>query len=114
MMAGSAYAQPRHLLRNRKFTIGIKLFRFAKAKIHTANSETRAQFEDARQRQDDLCIVESRKRAFLVQSRNGRKIGKTTFLGCEAFSLISQNDASGRQKALAQFVDGYLSLLGPR
>jgi hypothetical protein len=40
-----------------------------------------------------------------------RKIEKTTFLGCEAFSLTSQKDANGHQKEQAQFVDGYLSLL---
>src|SRR5215831_2768577 len=63
---------------------------------------------------DDLCTVESRKRAFLVQPRNGPKIETNTFLGCEAFSLTSQKDASGHQKGQAQFVDEYLSLLAPR
>jgi len=114
MMAGSEYAQPRHLLRNRKFTVRIKFFRFATAKNHKAHFETRAQFEYARQGSDDLCTVESRKRAFLVQPRNGPKIETNTFLGCEAFSLTSQKDASGHQKGQAQFVDGYLSLLAPR
>jgi hypothetical protein len=36
------------------------------------------------------------------------KIGRTTFLGCEAFSLTSQKDAGGHQKGQAQFVDGFL------
>jgi hypothetical protein len=62
---------------------------------------------------DDLCTVESRKRTFLVHRRSRRKIENTIFLGCEAFSLTSQNDASGHQKGQAQFVDGYLSLLEP-
>jgi len=62
---------------------------------------------------DDLCKTESRKRAFLVHRRNGRKIERTKFLECEASSLTSQKDASGHQKGQAQFVDGYLSLLGP-
>jgi hypothetical protein len=62
---------------------------------------------------DDLCRTESRKRAFLVHHRNERKVEKTTFLGCEAFSLTSQKDASGHQKGQAQFVGAHLSLLGP-
>jgi hypothetical protein len=65
-------------------------------------------------RRDDLCAVESRKRAFLVSHRNRRKIQNTNFLGCEAFSLTSQKDVNGHQKEPAQFVDGYLSLLEPR
>jgi hypothetical protein len=59
----------------------------------------------------DVCGTEFNKRAFLVHRRNGRKIEKTTFLGCEHFSITSQKDVNGHQKGQAQFVDGYLSLL---
>jgi hypothetical protein len=61
---------------------------------------------------DDLCTVESRKRAFLVHRRCRRMIENTIFFRCEAFSLTSQKDASGHQKGQAQSVDWYLSLLG--
>ena len=60
----------------------------------------------------DLCSVKSRDRDFLVHRQNGRKIERTTFLGCEAFSLTSQKDAGGHPKGQVQFVDGFLSLLG--
>jgi hypothetical protein len=60
----------------------------------------------------DLCSVKSRKRAFLVHRQNKRKIERTIFLGCEAFSFTSQKDASGHPKGQVQFVDGFLSLLG--
>ena len=66
---------------------------------------------DARQRELRCVQDRIRKRALLVHGRNGRKIEKTRFLGCEAFSITSQKDANGHQKGQAQFVDGYLSLL---
>jgi hypothetical protein len=63
---------------------------------------------------DNLCTVGSRNLGFFLHRQNGRKIEKATFLGCETLSLTSQKDASGHQKGQAQFVDGYLSLLGPQ